>query len=821
MTDQHRARFLAAEKQDGVRFSWNIWPSSRIDATRIVMPLACLYTPLKKTDQLRVVNYDPLNCRKCGAVINPYAVLDYRRKTWRCCFCDSENAFPGFYAERLSEQSLPLECQLSTIEYILPNQRSNPPLFLFVLDRALNNAEDELEFEKAKDALQEVFTLLPPTALVGFITFGHLVQVFELRFEDLPKSYAFSGAKPYTAAQVSRQLFLRRDYYGSTSGGYGGHNSSGQNDRFASSSSAGVGGGPTTTTYSTPDSRFVAPAQECDFIFRSILDDLTPDRFPRDGPSARVNRCTGAAISVAVSLAENLSALVCGTRIVLLTSGPCTVGPGQVVVKNKAECLRSWHDIQKNNTNAQPCKAATRFYAEELAPRCARDGIALDLFACSLDQVGILEMRSLCETTGGMLVMSDAFSMHVFRDSFLRMFINLDPASNAEVHRNSGRNARITCTASKQVKLAGVVGGCKSLQKRHACVSEMEEIGEAQTNEWAAAVLDEDSSFCFFLDKTLNEASEQIEVPHQGGAGTNFQVGYLQFRTFYTDLQQQKRVRVTTLARGFADPSLSDIATGFDDEAATVVLARYAVSLLDQTAFYGETDEILRKIDRILIRLMSRFAQYNKHEFESFQLPEEFTSFPQFVYNLRRSAFLNFFNCSPDETAFYRAQLRQQTCQNSLLMIQPTLVSYGFDCLYGRSVLLDSTSLDKKVILLLDTFFHVVLWRGETIQQWFEAKYHEMLPEYQNFKDLLEQPARDALLLLKQRPLVPKFVQTYANGSQARFLVNRVNPSSASGAGGAGMGGIVPEQATVLTEDVGMRGFMESLIKYCVESEAS
>ena len=27
--------------------SWNIWPSSRLDATRIIVPLGCLYTPLK------------------------------------------------------------------------------------------------------------------------------------------------------------------------------------------------------------------------------------------------------------------------------------------------------------------------------------------------------------------------------------------------------------------------------------------------------------------------------------------------------------------------------------------------------------------------------------------------------------------------------------------------------------------------------------------------------------------------------------------------------------------------------------------------------
>ena len=36
------------EDRDGVRFTWNVWPSSRLEATRLVVPLACLYQPLKE-----------------------------------------------------------------------------------------------------------------------------------------------------------------------------------------------------------------------------------------------------------------------------------------------------------------------------------------------------------------------------------------------------------------------------------------------------------------------------------------------------------------------------------------------------------------------------------------------------------------------------------------------------------------------------------------------------------------------------------------------------------------------------------------------------
>lgn len=57
----------------GVRFSWNAWPSSRIEATRTVVPISALYTPLKERDDLPPVLYEPVTCKaSCKAILNPY-----------------------------------------------------------------------------------------------------------------------------------------------------------------------------------------------------------------------------------------------------------------------------------------------------------------------------------------------------------------------------------------------------------------------------------------------------------------------------------------------------------------------------------------------------------------------------------------------------------------------------------------------------------------------------------------------------------------------------------------------------------------------------
>ena len=61
------------EERDGVRLSWNVWPSSRLEATRIVVPVGSMYTPLKKIDSMPpALQYDPIRCSSCAAVLNPY-----------------------------------------------------------------------------------------------------------------------------------------------------------------------------------------------------------------------------------------------------------------------------------------------------------------------------------------------------------------------------------------------------------------------------------------------------------------------------------------------------------------------------------------------------------------------------------------------------------------------------------------------------------------------------------------------------------------------------------------------------------------------------
>lgn len=46
--------FAQLEEIDGVRLTWNIWPNSKLEATKCVIPFAALYTPNRKLNNTTV-----------------------------------------------------------------------------------------------------------------------------------------------------------------------------------------------------------------------------------------------------------------------------------------------------------------------------------------------------------------------------------------------------------------------------------------------------------------------------------------------------------------------------------------------------------------------------------------------------------------------------------------------------------------------------------------------------------------------------------------------------------------------------------------------
>lgn len=67
-------------------------------------------------------------------------------------------------------------------------------------------------------------------------------------------------------------------------------------------------------------------------------------------------------------------------------------------------------------------------------------------------------------------------------------------------------------------------------------------------------------------------------------------------------------------------------------------------------AFKAESEEhvdVLRWVDRSLIKLGAKFGSFSKDRPETFQLPDSFALFPQFMFHLRRSQFLQVICSAP------------------------------------------------------------------------------------------------------------------------------------------------------------------------------
>ena len=86
--------------------------------------------------------------------------------------------------------------------------------------------------------------------------------------------------------------------------------------------------------------------------------------------------------------------------------------------------------------------------------------------------------------------------------------------------------------------------------------------------------------------------------------------------------------------------------------------------------------------------------------------------------------------------------MNSEDVNNSLIMIQPTLMSYGLDQ-EPVATLLDSVSIKEDAVLLLDTFFHLCIWHGSQVAQWRKAGYQEQ-EDFAHFKAQLDAPVADA-----------------------------------------------------------------------------
>ncbi|RHW69223.1 protein transport protein SEC23 [Trypanosoma brucei equiperdum] len=724
---------------DPIRWSWGLYPSNRIDAARMVVPLGCVYAPIE-TPCIELSS-EPLRC-VCGGIVNPYCSIDFRSKMWGCPLCGKENSFPPHYAY-MAGNDLPQELLRGneTVEYVSFADR-NPPTFAFVVDTCVDT---ELELLGLREFVGCAFNKIPDGAFVCLITYGATVQIHELSgVTDYPRSLVFRGSQEATVETLKGVITDAQRFYGTRA----------------------------------------SLQQTMDSIFQELQQDLWPVR-----KAHRPLRCTGAALSVASAFLEMVSPNT-GSCILAFISGICTEGPGIAVETTREKFIRQHADIRDGTAAAAFWDSSCAFY-DKLMQRIVKNGHSLSCFTASLDQTGVAEMKLCIQASGGVILNDESWRKETLRQSLDRFFERREDGS-----LKMALNVTMDIITSPSWKVMGVIGQCVGTGKKSSSVADSE-IGMGGTCQWTACMMDSTTNFAIYFDTmTVPEAQKQ---PFR----------YVQFVTKY-EIGRETRVRVCTRKHVVQQvTSMPELAASFDQETAAVLLAREALHRADTAPLF----DVLRWLDRTIVRLVNRFGNYIKDQPSSLSLPQEFVFFPAFMFHLRRSGYLHVFNSSPDETTILRLMLLKSSVQDSIIQIQPTLYSYRMDA-PPQPVSLDSAAIQPDNILLLDTFFEVLVHLGSTIAAWKKAGYAEQ-EEYANFKEFLQYPVDDAARLVGGRYPTPRFIYVCQDDPDARILRNRINPSRSYGSdGGRGYGG--SEEELVYTDDASLSVFIDHLKRLAV-----
>ncbi|KAF7684469.1 Protein transport protein SEC23 [Astathelohania contejeani] len=479
---------------------------------------------------------------------------------------------------------------------------------------------------------------------------------------------------------------------------------------------------------------------------REIFQAMPRDSFPVMDGNRQV-RCTGSALSLAAALLESRYNKT-GVKILLFTQGPCTYGPGTIASLNLIHEIRS-----PDKTNSLYTKSAKEFYTT-LAQRMATNNYSCDIIAATLNDVGIYEMRVLTDLTSGMIIMAQDFDKEIYTTSCRKN------VSCEEGVLDQGLNANITVVTSKNLSFLGIRGQ-----------------GSKVEGGWKMGSI------------TLGQCVVAEFIPKEG---VNGQMGFIQIITRYQRSDRKIRQRVTTFGRMFCEQE--KIVSGFDQEAACVYQTR---SFMDQAE--GEMDiDLVRRVDRTLIRFLKKYATYQREDPGSLIIPESMSYYPNFMYFLRRSTLIQTLTSSPDETAYFRNLVCRLATTEAMTMIVPTLLMY--DCEGGVSpVEMDGKSLRDDVVLLLDTFHNVLVWRGSDVVEWLAQGYEK---EYPGIALAVTEAEKRGQELVNARLPTPQFVVCDRFGSQERILLSRVNPC--------------PTAGVVTTDDIDFDSFYNCLAKIVV-----
>ena len=809
-----------------VQFNWDIFPSTKLEASEMLAPLGCMITPASASGVLSAQG-SPLRCLSCDNVVNPYIRIDRANNFWWCPFCHKTTFFPDSFVLApvgAPNSEIPAEIRPSpnnTIDYTLPRDisqvstgtRKCPFVSVYIIDSYQHvDSLEQREFESLKRGICKSIERLPHNARVLLVTFSDIVEVFSkeegvafLPLAIFNDNYDYS--KLLTDLLVIGTILQKLAV-----------------ERLV-----------TSTAEKSPLARkgLLLEKSEASATVAGLKPKLTSSYKPP--------RATGLALFISTLLLSLCSFSNLIGNVSLFVSGPPTLSPGKVV--GETEALRSHHDVA--NFQAQHFASASKFYralayvssgyllensavaAFSTSGKLTHFGVSdktpffsVDIYSGSLDQTGVYEMGSLASSGSGSIFLLDSFLSVDFEN---RLLTNTDRLPSRKW------KTTFTVTSSSGIRVWKAV--CHGTPLRSSYQSEKhsalhhEKISDTMsrfdsslkkrdfTNRWNLGSIQETDALAVYFEMDLASSSSSLDVH-----GTK--EVFIQFQSQWWDMSSEKEIlRVTTIKR---PTTLSILAANqvklssgryklvnqnsmilkekaliesFEYKTWMALFTRLLVDKIDTTIGFESFEEVVDEVDQALIRLTKYYGglhieQSNStNPYEKLRLIQtinnKFKDLPSYSYALRRNPQLvRIFNSSPDETAFYHHLFKRSGVEDSCAMIKPHLYKVQSDSL--EEILLDITSVDPDAsapqYYVLDAVVTVIIYLLFKDPQ-------DALPLHPSNNDDIINGSRDVdnphlktildlvdAKFVQPRPNKPKVVLTQSGHSQARYIKARLNP---------------------------------------------
>ncbi|ODV70490.1 vWA-like protein [Hyphopichia burtonii NRRL Y-1933] len=785
-----RKEYQQEEHLQGVRFNWNVFPSTRLEQSQLLTLVGCLYKPFNESETIPTLTSHAISCSSCLNYINPYIKIDRINQMWWCPFCCKRSYFPEGYEFDNITNDISVNPSSSTIDYILPEDISNPIVsvpkcFIYIIDKYQHR--DEVDHKSFLiDNVKKNINSLPAGSLVMLISFSDTVEVHNLNGDSVmfTQEELFSKAKNFDLKDTPRLISKKLNL-----------------------------------------TQLASDWSRSDLVTNGYLNDahkIKLDKLKTELTNTyKPVRATGMALLICSIILNQSSFKHFVGKVSLLTSGPVTLQPGAIVGSHTGETVRSHHDVL--NLKSPYFISSFKFYSllgqlaightllnaldivhssKTLNIPSDKPRFVVDIYTGSLDQVGVYEMSPLCKISCGNIILSDSFASPHFQRNFqkstqqflatkLDAKFSISTSTGAKILRIlSGNGSPLPSTYQVNPKLNHMHSE-KISDTLDSFDSNVKKV--KFTNLWWFNSIEEDTIAIFFEVDTVSSSSKL--------SGDGIKEIYVQYQMYYK-FENSFRLRVTTIRRPTTlsillknqDSGMKlinsktlimkerDLLNSFDYQAWAVLLARLMINKIDTTLGFGDFETVVKKADLTLVRLLHYFGgisidkiTQSSNPYDSlmscYRINENFKKLPSLMYNLRRNPqLINIFNSSPDETAVYHKSFMSANTSLSCKMIEPQIHKNYEETTLDYVTL---KNLEEGHFLIMDSGFHVIIYYNGKL------KLHPSNNDELIFGDSpgeLIHVLEFCWKLASDRPIEPKMILTQKGHSQARFLMARLIP---------------------------------------------